>query len=180
MSIKQISKRCTSLAIYFPELLFQLFYCDRGISMTIRWVTRPAWRLVFMIVLALLSGQVAVAVQPSSDGSSTVCSGTLTEIGSVLPMEVATAEDIQAFHKAVGTLRIELDAVCKQDKSALKLFKAKAKQVIFEMSAGATEPTAYLKNGQLIVEFYGGPFDARSFRQIVKKVLQGQKVPQND
>ena len=148
--------------------------------MTTRWVTRPVWWLVFMTILALLSGQVAVAVQPPSDGSPTVCSGTLTEIGSVLPMEVATAEDIQAFHKAVGTLRIELDAVCKQDKSTLKLFKAKAKQVIFEMSAGATEPVAYLNESQLIVEFYGGPFDARSFRQMVKKALQGQKIPRGD
>jgi hypothetical protein len=147
--------------------------------MTTRWFARPAW-LVFITILALLSDRVAVAIQPSSDESPTVCSGASAEIGSVLAPEVATVEDIQAFHQAVGTLRTELDAVCKWDKTAFKLFKAKVNKVVFEMSAGATEPTAYLKKGQLIVEFYGGPFDARSFRQIVKKVLQGQKVPRGD
>lgn len=144
-----------------------------------RWYTRPV-RLVFITILALLSGRVAVAVQPPPDRNPTVCSGAFAEIGSVLAPEVATTEDIQAFRKAVDTLRTELDAVCKRDKIAFKLFKAKVKTVIFEMSAGATEPTAYLKNRQLIVEFYGGPFDARSFRQIVKKVLQGQQVPRGD
>lgn len=147
--------------------------------MTTRWFASPAWQ-VFIMILALLSGRVVFAVQPLPDEAPTVCSGAFAETGSILAPEVATAEDIEAFHKAVDTLRTELDAVCKQDKTALKLFKAKVQKVVFEMSAGATEPTAYLKDGQLIVEFYGGPFDARSFRQIVKKVLQGQKVPRGD
>lgn len=147
--------------------------------MTTRWFARPAWR-IFIMILALLSGRVVFAVQSPPDQAPTVCSGAFTETGSILAPEVATAEDIEAFHKAVDILRTELDTVCKQDKTALKLFKAKVQKVVFEMSAGATEPTAYLKESQLIVEFYGGPFDARSFHQIVKKVLQGQKVPLGD
>jgi hypothetical protein len=147
--------------------------------MTIRLFARPAW-LAFITILALLAGPVAGATPPPPDENPTVCSGASAPIGSVLAPEVATAEDVQAFRKAVGSLRAELDTVCKQDKTAFKLFKSKAKKVVFEMSAGATEPTAYLKSTQLIVEFYGGPFDARSFRQIVKKVLQGKPAPLSD
>ena len=147
--------------------------------MTTRWFARPAW-LVLITILALLSGQVAVAIQPPSDEIPTVCSGVFADIGWVLEPEVATAEDIHAFHNAVGALRSQLDTVCKRDKTTFKLFKAKVKKIVFEMSAGATEPVAYLNESQLIVEFYGGPFDARSFRQMVKKALQGQKIPQGD
>jgi hypothetical protein len=147
--------------------------------MIAQWFSRPA-RLALIPILALLAGPVAGATPPPPDGSPTVCSGAPAEIGNVLAPEVATAEDVQAFRKAVNSLRAELDAVCERDKSALKLFQAKAKRVVFEMSAGATEPTAYLKDGQLVVEFYGGPFDARQFRRIVNKVLQGKPVPLND
>ena len=147
--------------------------------MTTRLSAKPTW-LAFITILALLAGRVAGATSPPPDGNPTVCSGAPTEIGSALAPEVATAEDVQAFRKAVDSLRTELDAVCKRDKTAFKLFESKAKKVVFEMSAGATEPTAYLKDGQFIVEFYGGPFDARSFRQIVKKVLQGKPIPLGD
>lgn len=147
--------------------------------MTMRLFARPTW-LAFITILALLAGPVAGAIPPPPDGNPTVCSGAPAEIGSVLAPEVATTEDVQAFRKAVNSLRAELDTLCKRDKIAFKLFQSKAKKVVFEMSAGATEPTAYLKDGQLIVEFYGGPFDARSFRQIAKKVLQGKPVPLGD
>ncbi len=137
-------------------------------------------RLAFISILVLfLSGPVAVA-QPPSDGTFTVCSSVPGQIGRVLAPEIATAEDIQAFHKAVNSLRTELNTVCRQDKTVFKLFKVKARKIVFEMSAGATEPVAYLNDSQLIVEFYGGPFDARSFRQMVKKALQGQKIPRGD
>lgn len=144
-----------------------------------RLFERLAW-LTLIAMLAPLLGQAVGATLPSPDQNPTVCSGAATETGNILPPEVATSEDVQAFHKAVVSLRAELDAVCKQDKTALKRFESKAKKVVFKMSAGATEPTAYLKDGQFVVEFYGGPFDARSFRQIVKKVLQGKPVPRGD
>lgn len=147
--------------------------------MTMQLLARPVW-LASITILALLMGPVAGATPPPPDENPTVCSGAPAPIGSVLAPEVATAEDVQAFRKAVNSLRVELDTICKRDKAAFKLFRSKAKKVVFEMGAGATEPTAYLKDGQLIVEFYGGPFDARSFRQTVKKVLQGKPVPHDD
>lgn len=147
--------------------------------MLAQWFSSPA-RLVFIAMLTLSAGQPVNAAQSATEGNPAVCSGTPTEIGNVLAPEVATAEDVRAFREAVTPLRAELDALCKRDKSAFKLFKSKAKQVVFEMSAGATEPTAYFKKAQLVVEFYGGPFDARQFRRIVKKVLQGKPVPLND
>lgn len=139
-----------------------------------RWLVKPAG-LVFMAMLALFMGRAAVA-----DGSSTVCASVPAATGGVLEADVATAEDLQAFHKAVEALRTELNTLCQQDKAALKRFKNRAKSVVFEMSAGATEPTAYLQDGRLVIEFYGGDFDAGSFRQMVRKVLKGQKIPLND
>jgi len=147
--------------------------------MIAQWFSRPA-RLASIAILALLAGPAAGATSPPPGENPVVCAGAPTAISSVLAPEVAPAEDVQAFRKSVDSLRTELDAVCKSDKSALKRFQSKAKRVVFEMSAGATEPTAYLKDGQLVVEFYGGPFDARQFRRIVKKVLQGKPVPLND
>lgn len=139
----------------------------------------PAW-LAVITIWALLGARAVVAAQPTGGENPKVCSEIPTEIGSVLDPGVAAPEDVRAFRKAVDPLRAELDALCKKDQAAFKLFKKKAKKVVFEMSAGATEPTAYLKEGCLVVEFYGGTFDARSFRQIVKKVLQGRKIPLGD
>lgn len=147
--------------------------------MIVRLLAQPVG-LVLIAMLTFSAGQTAHALQPVPDGNPAVCSGTPTEIGSVLAPEVATTEDVQAFRKAVPSLRTELDTLCKRDKSALKLLKSKADKVVFEMAAGATEPTAYFKDAHLIVEFYGGPFDTRQFRQIVKKVLQGKPIPLGD
>lgn len=142
-------------------------------------LARPGW-LAFIVIWALLGAHAVVAAQPTVDENPEVCSGIPTEVGSILDPGVATLEDVRAFREAVGPLRAELDALCQKDRAAFKLFKAKAKKVVFEMSAGATEPTAYLEEGYLVVEFYGGTFDGRSFRQIVKKVLQGRRIPLGD
>ncbi|HRD67518.1 MAG TPA: hypothetical protein PKY50_15345 [Candidatus Competibacter sp.] len=157
----------------------QHFFKSERIPMRLRLFAWPAW-LAFIMIWALLGVRAVVAAQPAAGESQKVCSEIPTEIGNVLDPGVATPEDVQAFRKAVAPLRAELDALCKKDQAAFKLFKTKAKKVVFEMSAGATEPTAYLKEGYLVVEFYGGTFDARSFRQIVKKVLQGRKIPLGD
>jgi hypothetical protein len=123
----------------------------------------------------------AIAGQPAvTTGGSTICTSVPAKTGSILDVGVATVADIQAFHKAVISLQAELNVLCKQDKISFKILNNKVKNVVFEMAAGADEPTAYLNNGQLVVEFYGGPLDARSFRQMVKKVLLGRKIPQND
>lgn len=145
-----------------------------------RLLVRPVC-LVLITALAFFTGQMAMARQPAvTDSGSTVCTNVPAKIGSVLDVRVTTIEDIQAFHKAVISLQAELNTLCKQDKISFKNLNNKAKNVVFEMAAGADEPTAYLNNDQLVVEFYGGPFDARSFRQMVKKVVLGQKIPHND
>jgi len=147
-------------------------------------MTRPCLNpacLTLIAALAFFTGRTAIAVQPVAvDGGSTVCTSIPAETGSVLDEDVASAEDIQSFHKAISSLRAELDALCKQDKTANKRLKDRAKSIVFEMSAGAAEPAAYWRDGRLVVEFYGGSFDGRSFRQHVKKVLLGQKIPIND
>ena len=147
--------------------------------MLVRLLVQPIG-LILIVILTFSANQTVYALQPGSDSNSVVCSGTPAEIGSVLAPEVATTEDIQAFHKAVPSLRTELDTLCKQDKNASKLLKSKADKVVFEMSSGAIEPTAYFKDKHLIIEFYGGSLDARQFRQIVKKVLQGKPIPLSD
>ncbi|HCK80001.1 MAG TPA: hypothetical protein DIC59_00835 [Candidatus Competibacteraceae bacterium] len=144
-----------------------------------RLLVTPAG-LAFIAVLTLFAGRAVIAIPPASDAVRPVCASVPAATGSVLDAGAATAEDLQAFHKSVESLRAELDRLCKRDKAVLKRFKSRAKSIVFEMSAGATEPTAYLKDGRLVIEFYGGPFDARSFRQMVTKVLKGQKIPDND
>ncbi|MBL8258785.1 MAG: hypothetical protein JNM60_03110 [Candidatus Competibacteraceae bacterium] len=145
-----------------------------------RLSAKPAC-LIFVAALVLFAAPPVAALQPAaSNGGSTVCAGVPAETGSVLDSSVATAEDVQAFYQAVKALTTEIDALCRQDKTALKRIKHQAKSVAFEMSAGATEPTPYLNGGRLVVEFYGGAFDAQAFRRAARKALLGQRVPHND
>ena len=51
---------------------------------------------------------------------------------------------------------------------------------MFQIAAGATEPSPYLKDGALIVEFYGGSFDAAQFRHDVEAALRGEVSDSND
>lgn len=136
--------------------------------------------LALSAALALSAGQTASAQPAATDSGSAVCANIPAETGDVLDTDVASADDIQAFHKAVVSLRAELNTLCKQDQTANQRLKDRAKSIVFEMSAGTTEPMAYLKDGRLVVEFYGGSFDGRAFRQQVKKVLSGQKIPHDD
>jgi hypothetical protein len=55
-----------------------------------------------------------------------------------------------------------------------------AKQVVFQIAAGAMEPTPYLEEGALVVEFYGGTFDAARFRHDVDAALRGEEPQLND
>lgn len=145
-------------------------------------MTRPLLKpacLTLIAVLAFFVGQ-TIAQPAATHGGAAVCTSVPAKTGDVLDTDVASAEDIQAFHKSVASLRAELDTLCKQDKTANQRLQDRAKSIVFEMSAGATEPAAYLKGGRLHVEFYGGSFDGRAFRQQVKKVLSGQKIPHND
>ena len=113
-------------------------------------------------------------------GANEVCRGVPTELDEQAARDSFGAADAAAFVKARAPLESALDAVCKINRDSARLFKKEAKRVVFEIAAGATEPSPYLKDGTLIVEFYGGSFDAAQFRDDVEAALRGEVSDSND
>jgi hypothetical protein len=109
-----------------------------------------------------------------------VCQGIPTELDEQAARNEFGADDAAAFIKARAPLESALDAVCKIDRASAHLFKQEARRVVFQIAAGATEPSPYLKDGALIVEFYGGSFDAGQFRDDVAAALRGEVSDSND
>ena len=89
-------------------------------------------------------------------------------------------EEAAAFVKARVPLESALDAVCKNSHASARLFKKEARRVVFQIAAGATEPSPYLRDGALIVEFYGGDFDAAQFRHDIEAALRDDVSDSND
>jgi hypothetical protein len=108
-----------------------------------------------------------------------VCKGIPTELDEQAA-RASFGADAAAFVDSRAPLEAALDAVCKNSRDSARLFKKEAKRVVFQIAAGATEPTAYLEDGALIVEFYGGTFDAPQFRHEVDAALRGQESDSND
>lgn len=125
------------------------------------------------VVAALLGGVPTAA-------ANEVCQGVPTELDEQAARDAFGADDAAAFVKARAPLESALDAVCKINRDSARLFKKEAKRVVFEIAAGATEPSPYLKDGTLIVEFYGGSFDAAQFRDDVEAALRGEVSDSND
>jgi hypothetical protein len=115
-----------------------------------------------------------------SAGANEVCQGVPTELDEQAARDAFGAADAAAFVKARVPLESALDAVCKINRDSERLFKKEAKRVVFEIAAGATEPSPYLEDGALIVEFYGGSFDAAQFRHDVEAALRGEVSDSND
>jgi len=124
-------------------------------------------------VAALLGGAPTAA-------ANEVCQGIQTELDEQAARDAFGADDAAAFIKARVPLESALDAVCKINRNSARLFKQEATRVVFEIAAGATEPSPYLKDGTLIVEFYGGSFDAEQFRHDVEAALRGEVSDSND
>ena len=124
-------------------------------------------------VAALLGGAPTAA-------ANEVCQGVPTELDEQAARDAFGADDAAAFIKARVPLESALDAVCKINRNSARLFKQEATRVVFEIAAGATEPSPYLKDGALIVEFYGGSFDAEQFRHDVEAALRGEVSDSND
>jgi len=124
-------------------------------------------------VAALLGGAPTAA-------ANEVCQGIPTELDEQAARDAFGADDAAAFIKARVPLESALDAVCKINRNSARLFKQEATRVVFEIAAGATEPSPYLKDGALIVEFYGGSFDAEQFRDDVEAALRGEVSDSND
>jgi hypothetical protein len=124
-------------------------------------------------VAALLGGVPTAA-------ASEVCQGVPTELDEQAARDAFGADDAAAFVKARAPLESALDSVCKMNRDSARLFKQEAKRVVFQIAAGATEPSPYLAGDSLVVEFYGGDFDAAQFRSDVEAALRGDVSDSND
>jgi hypothetical protein len=130
--------------------------------------------LAFAAAMAALLG-----CAPSADANE-VCQGVPTELDEQAARDAFGAANAAAFVKARAPLEAVLDAVCATNRGSAHLFKKEARRVVFEIAAGATEPSPYLQDGVLIVEFYGGDFDAAQFRHDVEAALRGDISDSND
>ena len=126
-----------------------------------------------------VAAAVALLGCASAARANEVCKGIPTELDEQAA-RASFGADAAAFVDARAPLEAALDAVCKNSHDSARLFKKEAKRVVFQIAAGATEPTAYLEDGALIVEFYGGTFDAPQFRHEVDAALRGQEPESND
>ena len=115
-----------------------------------------------------------------SAGANEVCQGVPTELDEQAARDAFDAADVAALVQARAPLEAALDDVCKGSRDSAHLFKKEAKRVVFQIAAGAMEPTPYLEEGALVVEFYGGTFDAARFRHDVDAALSGEEPQLND
>jgi len=122
---------------------------------------------------------VALLGWASAARANEVCGAIPTELDAQAA-RAAFGADAAAFVDSRAPLEAALDAVCKNNHASARLFKNEAKRVVFQIAAGATEPTPYLDDGALIVEFYGGSFDAPQFRHAVDAALRGEESDSND
>jgi len=116
----------------------------------------------------------------SAAGANEVCHGVPTELDEQAARDAFGAATAAAFVKARAPLEAVLDAVCATNRDSAHLFKKEARRVVFEIAAGATEPSPYLQDNALIVDFYGGDFDAAQFRHDVEAALRGDISDSND
>ena len=113
-------------------------------------------------------------------GANEVCRGIPTELDEQAARDSFGDADAAAFVESRAPLEAALDAVCKGSRDSERLFKKEAQRVVFQIAAGAAEPAPYLEDGALIVEFYGGTFDAARFRRDVDAALRGEVSDSND
>jgi len=136
--------------------------------------------LQFRTAACVFAAMVAVLSYASAARANEVCRGIPTVLDEQGARAAFGATDTAAFVGSRPSLEAALDAVCAGSKDSARLFKQRAKQVVFQMAADATEPSPYLDGTALIVEFYGGAFDAAQFRRDVNDALRGKLSDSND
>jgi len=109
-----------------------------------------------------------------------VCRGIPTALDEQAARDAFGAADAAAFVDSRPSLEAALDAVCADSKESARLFKKRAKRIVLQMAADATEPSPYIDGDDLIVEFYGGAFDTAQFRRAVEDALRGKVSDSND
>jgi hypothetical protein len=128
--------------------------------------------------LVLAAAVVLLARAPGAEANE-VCGAVPTELDEQAARD-AFGADAAAFIDSRAPLKAALDGVCDGNGDGARLFKKRASRVVFQIAAGATEPVPYLDGGALIVEFYGGAFDAAQFRREVEDTLRGESSEFND
>jgi hypothetical protein len=129
---------------------------------------------VFRVALLVVLTGVSPAL------ANNVCRDVPTDLQDRAAEDAFGAADAGKFVAARAPLEAALNNLCNDDAAEARRFRTRAKKVVFRMAAGATEPTAYLEDGVLIVEFYGGPFQAGRLRQQVRDALRGKTSDSND
>ena len=110
--------------------------------------------------------------------SGTVCKDIPTSLDEQAAREAFGAGDAALFTGARARLEAALNGLC--DGNGVRLFHRKVRRVDFRMAAGATEPTPWLEDATLVVEFAGGPFQAARFRRVVGEALRGKPAKHDD
>jgi hypothetical protein len=134
----------------------------------------------FCIAGLLFAAAVALLAGAPSAGANEVCGAIPTELDEQAARDAFGAADAAGFIESRAPLEAALDGVCDGNGDGARLFKERASRVVFQIAAGATEPLPYLDGGALIVEFYGGAFDAAQFRREVEDTLRGESSEFND
>ena len=116
----------------------------------------------------------------SPANANNVCRDVPTEFQDQKARQAFGDAESASFLRSRAPLEAALDSVCTSNDASARQFRAKAKKVVIRMAAGATEPSPYFEDGTLIVEFYGGNFQAARFRQEVRDALRGKPSRHND
>ncbi len=134
----------------------------------------------FCIAGLVLAAAMALLARVPGAEANEVCGAIPTELDEQAARAAFGAADAAAFIDSRAPLEAALDGVCDRNGDSARLFKRRASRVVFQIAAGATEPLPYLDGGALIVEFYGGAFDATQFRREVEDTLRGELSEFND
>jgi hypothetical protein len=135
----------------------------------------------FLMMLALPSAAYAEKTDPESVPNELfVCKNTPVEVRQADNAEAFSQGDIVRYNESVGSLKREINAFCRISRKNLVLIGSRAKKVVFSMAAGATEPTVYLEDGALFVEFYGGNYNRKLFIMQISDVLRGKHPKVDD
>jgi len=83
--------------------------------------------------------------------------------------------DLAAFRKDEAARYAELlESLCKSSTKYRALVERKVDRIDLVNAQGAMEPTLYIRNKALIIEFFGGKFDAGDFDRSLRRALDGK------
>jgi len=83
--------------------------------------------------------------------------------------------DLAAFRKNEAAKYAELlESLCKSSTKYRAIVESKIDRIDLVNAQGAMEPTLYIRNKALIIEFFGGSFDAKDFDRSLRRALEGK------